>query len=174
MIAELRELTEKIHRADRFDEVVVTLFERMGISVAMVETNIAESRKRATWRDYHTNAALRLPRKGYARRNGRTSVMNSTDRGLPLTAIADVCRRYRLSELSLFGSTARGDAQPLSDLDLLVCFEPQAHVGFLTLARLARELSVLLNRKVDLVPKDGLNPRIRDQVLAEAEVLFAA
>lgn len=100
--------------------------------------------------------------------------MNSRDRDLPLAAIGDVCRRYHLTELSLFGSAARGDAQPHSDLDLLVCFEPQARVGFLTLARLARELSELLDRKVDLVPKEGLNPRIRDEVLAEAEVLFAA
>lgn len=51
MIAELRELTEKIHRADQFDEVIVTLFERMGVSVGMVEKNIAESTKRAKWRD---------------------------------------------------------------------------------------------------------------------------
>lgn len=52
MIAELRELTEKIHRADRFDEVIVALFERMGVSVGMVEKNIAESTKRAKWSDY--------------------------------------------------------------------------------------------------------------------------
>ncbi|MCH7700769.1 MAG: hypothetical protein IID37_03685 [Planctomycetes bacterium] len=51
MIAELRELTEKIHRADRFYEVTVTLFERIGVSVGMVEKYIAESTKRAKWRD---------------------------------------------------------------------------------------------------------------------------
>jgi len=100
--------------------------------------------------------------------------MNGRDRDFPLDAVREVCRRYHLSELSLFGSTARGSPRPESDLDLLVSFEPQARVGFLTLARLARELSQLFDRKVDLVPKEGLNPRIRDQVLAEAEVLFAA
>ena len=93
---------------------------------------------------------------------------------LPLAAIRELCRRHHVRELSVFGSTARGQDRPDSDLDLLVVFEPQARVGFLTLARLARELSELLNRKVDLVPKDGLNPRIRDAVLGEAEVLFAA
>ena len=60
--------------------------------------------------------------------------------------------------LALFGSAARGEARPDSNLDSLVEFEPTACVGFLTLARLARELEELLHRKVDLVPKDGLNP----------------
>jgi len=93
---------------------------------------------------------------------------------LPLTAIRELCRHYPVQELSVFGSTVRGDQRQDSDLDLLVTFKPEARIGFLTLARLARELSELLHRSVDLVPKDGLNPRIRDEVLARAEVLFAA
>ena len=93
---------------------------------------------------------------------------------LPLAAIGEVCRSYRVRELSVFGSTARGQARADSDLDLLVAFDSHVRVGFLTLARMARELSELLKRKVDLVPKDGLNPRIRDQVLDQAEVVFAA
>ncbi len=91
-----------------------------------------------------------------------------------LPAIGELCRRYGVRELSVFGSRVRGQDQPGSDIDLLVVFEPEARVGFLTLARLARELSDLLKCQVDLVPKDGLNPRIRDEVLAQAEVLFAA
>lgn len=93
---------------------------------------------------------------------------------LPLSAIRELCRQYPVSELSIFGSSVRGEQRTDSDVDLLVAFKPRARVGFLTLARLARELSALLRRKVDLVPKDGLNPRIRDEVLAQAEVLFAA
>ena len=93
---------------------------------------------------------------------------------LPLSAIRELCRQYSVSELSIFGSSVRGEQRADSDVDLLVVFKPQARVGFLTLARLARELSAILKRKVDLVPKDGLNPRIRDEVLAQAEVLFAA
>ena len=93
---------------------------------------------------------------------------------LPLAAIRELCRSYGVHELSVFGSSVSGQDRPDSDLDLLVEFEPQVRVGFLTLARLARELSGVLNRKVDLVPKDGLNPRIRDEVLSQAEVLFAA
>lgn len=88
--------------------------------------------------------------------------------------IADVCRRHGVCELSIFGSTARGDARPDSDIDLLVEFDPSARVGFLALARLTHELEELFKRKVDVVTKCGLHPRIRDAVLAEAEVLFAA
>ena len=91
-----------------------------------------------------------------------------------LPAIDELCRRYSVRELCVFGSAARGTDRPGSDVDFLVVFEPQARVGFLTLSRLARELSDLLKCEVDLVPKDGLNPRIRDEVLAQAEVLFAA
>jgi len=77
-------------------------------------------------------------------------------------------------ELALFGSTLRQDHRPDSDVDLLVSFEPSARVTFLTLARMQRELEALLGRKVDLVPKDGLKPGIRDHILATARVLYAA
>jgi hypothetical protein len=93
---------------------------------------------------------------------------------IPKRELAALCRRHRVRELRLFGSAARAEARPASDLDLLVDFEPGAKVGFLALARLARELSLLLGRPVDLVPKSGLKAAIRDRVLAEAETLFAA
>jgi hypothetical protein len=88
-------------------------------------------------------------------------------------ALAQICQRYQVSELALFGSALRADFQPESDLDVLVTFEPGTRVGFLTLARLARELSDLLGRKVDLVPKDGLKPLLRNEILSHTEVLFA-
>lgn len=94
--------------------------------------------------------------------------------GIPTEALADLCQRHKVRELALFGSAARGDLRPDSDLDFLVEFQPDARVGFLALARLSRELSALLNHRVDLVPKQGLKPHIRSRVLAEAKVLFAA
>ena len=93
---------------------------------------------------------------------------------LPLDAIAEICRRHRIKELALFGSALREDFRPDSDIDLLVQFEPDAQVGLLTLARAADDLTDLLGRNVDLVPKKGLKPLIRDEVLAHAEVVFAA
>jgi predicted nucleotidyltransferase len=47
-------------------------------------------------------------------------------------------------------------------------------VGFLALSRMQRELSELLHRPVDLVPRNGLKPRIRQAVLSSAEVVYAA
>ncbi len=84
------------------------------------------------------------------------------------------CRRYQVRELALFGSMLHQEHRPESDVDLLVSFQPAARVTFLTLARMQRELEALLERKVDLVPKDGLKSVIRDHVLATARVLYAA
>ncbi|MCH8804684.1 MAG: nucleotidyltransferase family protein [Planctomycetes bacterium] len=88
--------------------------------------------------------------------------------------LADVCRRHHVCELAVFGSAARGDAGPDSDIDVLVQFEPSARIGFIALSRLTRDLEVLFGRRVDVATKRGLNARIRDRVLAEAEVVFAA
>ncbi len=101
--------------------------------------------------------------------------MTTTERlNVSAESLAAVCSKYQVRELLVFGSMARGDAKGGSDVDLLVLFEKHAVVGLLKLARLQRELAVLLGRPVDLVPKDGLKPVLRDEVLAEAEVLYAA
>ena len=89
-------------------------------------------------------------------------------------ALSVLCRRYQVRELALFGSTVRGEQREDSDLDFLVEFEPQAHIGFLALSELSRELSALMRRPVDLVPKAGLKKTIREQVLAEAEIIYAS
>jgi predicted nucleotidyltransferase len=96
------------------------------------------------------------------------------DLGFPIEEIKMLCQRYRVRELALFGSALRDDFDAGSDVDLLVEFEPEAQVGFMTLARMQRELSAILHRQVDLVPKGGLKPRIRQAVLSSAEVLYAA
>lgn len=88
--------------------------------------------------------------------------------------IGEICRRYRVRELALFGSALRDGFKAGSDIDLLVEFEPGAEVGFMALAGMQRELSAVLHRNVDLVPKGGLKPRIRQAVLSSAEVLYAA
>ena len=68
----------------------------------------------------------------------------------------------------------REDFRPDSDADVLVEFEPDAQVGFIALSRMQRELAELLQRPVDLVPKEGLKPKIREAVLSSAEVVYAA
>ena len=87
--------------------------------------------------------------------------------------IAEFCRKHRIRRLELFGSVLRDDFGPDSDVDVLVEFEPATSVGFLALSRMQRELTVIFDRHVDLVPRDGLKPVIRDAVLASAQTLYA-
>ncbi len=93
---------------------------------------------------------------------------------LPFNEISRLCQRYQVQELAVFGSFLRDDFTSTSDIDFLVEFDPDAEIGFLALSRMARELSELISRQVDLVPKSGLKPMIREQILAGARVLYAA
>jgi uncharacterized protein len=93
---------------------------------------------------------------------------------VPLDGIADVCKRYRVKELAVFGSAVRGCLGRDSDIDILVEFEPDARVGIFKFASLAEELERLFGRTVDLVTKPGLKAWVRPNVLREARVVFAA
>ena len=73
--------------------------------------------------------------------------------------------------LSLFGSTARGDRRPDSDIDLLAAFDETRRISLLDVAGIEIQLSELLGRTVDLVEEGTLKPRVRKRV--EAEVLCA-
>lgn len=92
---------------------------------------------------------------------------------LPADRIGTICRRYGVSRLSVFGSAARGDVRPGSDIDLLVEFHPTTRIGLVSFVSLAEELEALLGRKVDLVSKRGLKPWLRQPILSEALVVFA-
>jgi hypothetical protein len=92
---------------------------------------------------------------------------------VPLEEIARYCRKNRIARLRAFGSVVRDDFTPESDVDLLVAFEPEARIGPLDRARMKRELSDLLGRDVDLVSEKGLSKYVRDEVFAEAEMLFS-
>ena len=87
--------------------------------------------------------------------------------------LAAICRRYRIRELSVFGSAARGGMRPDSDIDILVEFEPGAHPG-LGFFQLEEQLSELLGRRVDLGLKSLLKPLVRATALRDAVVLYAA
>jgi len=87
--------------------------------------------------------------------------------------LAELCQRYGIAELSVFGSVARGDARPNSDVDLLYVRVPGNDLGMSYFA-LQDDLEKLFGRPVDLVPKEGLHRVIRDQVLADAQILYAA
>lgn len=100
--------------------------------------------------------------------------MTSARVAVPSQQVADLCRRYQVRSLALFGSVLRDDFRADSDVDILVDFDANAQIGFMALARLQRELTDLLGRPVDLVPKSGLKPILRNQVLANTEEIYAA
>jgi predicted nucleotidyltransferase len=93
---------------------------------------------------------------------------------VPDAELAAICKRYQVRELSVFGSAARGEMRPDSDIDLLVDFEPEARIGLLELGGLTEDFSALVGRKVDIAIKRALKPRIRSEVLADARILYAA
>jgi predicted nucleotidyltransferase len=89
-------------------------------------------------------------------------------------AVAELCRRYRVRSLSLFGSVLGAEFGPESDVDVLVEFEPGQTTGFFRLHEMEQALKVLLGgRKVDLVTRKFLNRRIRQRVLDQAQVIYA-
>ncbi|GAB4238874.1 MAG: nucleotidyltransferase [Acidobacteriota bacterium] len=92
----------------------------------------------------------------------------------PEAEIAAFSRRSKVRRSSLFGSMLQEDFGRRNDIDVLVEFEPGAQVGFLTLRRMARELSAILGRPVDLVPRSGLKPAIRDATAREEQVFYAS
>jgi len=88
--------------------------------------------------------------------------------------LADFCQRHHIRKLAFFGSVLRDDFRPDSDVDMLVDFEPDARVGLLGMAEMEIELTKMIGRKVDLRTPLELSRYFRDDVLAKAEVAYAA
>lgn len=80
--------------------------------------------------------------------------------------ILDAAHRHRGSRVRLFGSFARGEEGPTSDVDMLVDFDESASI--LDIAALMYELETMIGRRVEIAEPDALHPLIRDAVLAEA------
>lgn len=90
-----------------------------------------------------------------------------------LERLRDICSRYGVSRLEVFGSVSRGEESPGSDIDVLYELAPDSRLGW-DIEELADELSELLGRKADLVSRNALHDRLRDEVLSEARLLYAA
>ena len=86
--------------------------------------------------------------------------------------VSEFCKRHRIRKLSFFGSVLRNDFTPESDVDVLVEFAPDAHVGLISLAGMEIELSDILGKKAEIHTKRGLNPFFRDEVLKSNEVQY--
>ena len=83
--------------------------------------------------------------------------------------ILKIAARNGAVNVRVFGSVARGENTSKSDIDFLVNLE--AGRSLMDLARLLRELSLLLDQPVDVITEAGLRPRIKPQVLKEARPL---
>ena len=87
------------------------------------------------------------------------------------TDLDEICRKYKILKLSLFGSGLRDELNPESDIDLLIEFEQGETPGLITFCGIENELTSLIGRKVDLrTPKD-LSRYFRDDVMNQAEVI---
>jgi predicted nucleotidyltransferase len=95
---------------------------------------------------------------------------------VPKDRIADFCRKWRVTEFSLFGSVLREDFRPDSDVDVLVSFAPDERLGVIELLNMEEELAELLGRQVDLVERkaveQGENYIRRKHILATAEPVY--
>jgi predicted nucleotidyltransferase len=83
------------------------------------------------------------------------------------TAIARLGRQYGARRIRVFGSVARGEDRPDSDVDFLVDFDPGYDL-FTQRLPLAASLAELLGRPIDLVPEHELNRHLRERILGEA------
>ena len=90
------------------------------------------------------------------------------------TRLAEFCRRHHIRKLSFFGSVLGEGFRPDSDVDVLVEFDPKHVPGLLGLAGMEIELSDLLGRKADVRTAEDLSRYFRDEVLATAQLLYAA
>lgn len=83
----------------------------------------------------------------------------------------DVQDRYRVREIGIFGSYARGEQRKGSDVDILVEFQSRHIPGLLKFIEMERYFERLLKKKVDLVRKGGIRPELRKAILHEVVYL---
>ena len=91
--------------------------------------------------------------------------------------LRELCDRWQITQLELFGSVLRDDFRPDSDIDLLVTFADTARITFFDLDHIERQLSLLFdNRPVDLVTRRAIeqshNPIRRENILSHSRTLY--
>lgn len=94
----------------------------------------------------------------------------ANDSPLNKTELARTCRKHGIVYAGLFGSQARGEAETDSDVDVLVRFDGRR--SLVDLVRIEREIAEEIGHSVDLVTENALSPYLRDQVMADLEVIL--
>jgi len=97
---------------------------------------------------------------------------------IPDEALAEFCRRWKITELAIFGSALRDDFRPDSDVDVLVSYAPDARWSLLDVVGIEEELGRIVGRKVDLVSRRAVEQSYnwirRKEILETAQVIYAA
>jgi predicted nucleotidyltransferase len=88
--------------------------------------------------------------------------------------IAAFCQRRHIRRFAFFGSVLRDDFRPESDVDVLVEFEQGYRLGLFELMRMQREFSEMIGRDSDFRTIEDIGRYMRDRVVAESEVVYAA
>lgn len=86
--------------------------------------------------------------------------------------IVDFCEKNHILRLAFFGSVLRNDYRPDSDVDILVYLDRSVPTGLMEMVRMERQLSEMIGRKVDLRTPNELSVYFRDDVIAEAEIIY--
>ncbi len=94
---------------------------------------------------------------------------------VPEERIAEFCRKWRVTEFSLFGSVLRSDFSPNSDVDVVIRLADDAPWSLFDWVAMIDELKLLFGRDVDLVEETGLrNPIRRQEIMGTRKVIYAA
>ena len=94
---------------------------------------------------------------------------------IPEQCVRDFCQRWKIAELSLFGSVLREDFGPDSDVDVLVTFSKDAQWSLYEWVEMIAEVPDIFGRDVDLLSRQSLrNPFRRHEILKTRETLYAA
>lgn len=97
---------------------------------------------------------------------------------VPRNRVAEFCQKWKIVELSVFGSVLRADFRPDSDIDVLVTFAPDSRYSLFDLVHMEDELEKILGRKVDLVERSAIeqseNYIRRKHILNSAQAVYVA
>ena len=109
------------------------------------------------------------------------SISTDTSLATPLTkaeihkqilSLEKPLRDKGVKSISLFGSTVRNENTSTSDMDVFIDTDPEAHFSLIDLIEVKHFLEDNLAYKVDVVTREGLNPRIKESILDESEQVF--
>jgi len=86
--------------------------------------------------------------------------------------VKDILSQNGVEFAGIFGSRARGEEKPESDIDIMIRFKEGKTKGLLELISLERKLSEILGLEVDLITQDSISPYIKESVLKDLKVIY--